>query len=226
VPYRPEGHGDHNSSIEVDLHNKDVQKRASASIGQARLMALYDILFAHKNVSVSQILLKQKDLQEPNILTLAETCNFLLQMGVVPILNKNDVTNVEEPDSEKSEADKKPHLTDNDSLACYLANHIGVDLVILLTDVDGVYTALPSTPGAKIIPLITVGTTTTIGDPVSGMGKGGMQAKVIAAAKALNYAKFPAIIIANGFQQDSIVRVVRGESVGTLIIKEMAEAKL
>jgi len=219
------------ASIEVVSNHKDVQKRASAAIGQARLMALYDLLFAHKNISVSQILLKHKDLREPNIFHLAETCNFLLQLGVVPILNENDVTNFDEKEEKnvpKSEEDAKPLLTDNDALACHIASHIGVDLVILLTDVNGVYTAHPSTPGAKVIPLIdsSVGTNAnTMGSGSSGFGRGGMEAKISAAGKALNSARVPMIIIANGFQQNTILQVARGESVGTLIVKLSVETK-
>jgi len=208
------------AGLEFPSAAKDVQKRASAAIGQARLMALYDLLFTHKNVSVSQILLKHKDLHEPNIFHLAETCNFLLQLGVVPILNENDVTNFDESEV-MIKANQQSLLTDNDALACHLASHIGVDLVILLTDVDGVYTAPPSTPGARVIPLIdsTVGTTATTGGAVSGLGRGGMQAKISAAGKALNSSRVPMIIIANGFHQNTILEVADGRSVGTLIVK-------
>jgi len=211
----------------VTANNPAVQKRASAAIGQARLMALYDILFAHKNISVSQILLKNKDLLEPNIMHLAETCNFLLKLGVVPILNENDVTNIDEQQGKIVKSDEKPLLSDNDSLACHLASHIGVDLVILLTDVDGVYTAPPSTPGARVIPLIdsVVGTNATTTGSVSGLGRGGMQAKIQAAGRALNSARVPVIIIANGFHQNTILRVTRGESIGTLIVKVQDELR-
>jgi len=206
-------------------HIKDVEKRASAAIGQARLMALYDLLFAHKNVSVSQILLKHKDLREPNIYHLAETCNFLLQLGVVPILNENDVTNVAELHAKTEKVTSEaPILTDNDALACHLASYIGVDLVILLTDVEGVYTAPPSTPGAKVIPLInslegSKANTKTPEGMESGLGRGGMEAKIAAAGRALNSARVPMIVIANGYHQNTIVRVARGDDVGTLIVR-------
>jgi len=205
--------------------SENAEKRACAAIGQARLMTLYEMLFNHKNVSCSQILLTNQDLKQDQLGRLAETCNLLLDMDVVPILNENDVTNTKETQSvsEPSKTNDKPIISDNDALACKLACNLGVDLVILLTDVDGVYTCPPSMPGAKIISSIKQNCAssevhTTLPDGSSGgTGRGGMAAKINAVSGALDQVR--AIIIANGFRQDSILRAVAGQTVGTLIAK-------
>jgi len=210
--------------------SENAEKRACAAIGQARLMTLYEMLFNHKNVSCSQILLTNQDLKQDQLGRLAETCNLLLDMDVVPILNENDVTNTKETQSsEPSKTADKPIISDNDALACKLACNLGVDLVILLTDVDGVYTCPPSMPGAKIISSIKQNCSsevhTTLPDGSSGgTGRGGMAAKINAVSGALDSVR--AIIIANGFRQDSILRAVAGQTVGTLIAKSSAPATM
>jgi len=190
-----------------------VQKRASAAIGQARLMSLYDNLFAVRNVSCSQILLENRDFTQPGITSLAETCSYLLRLGVVPIFNGNDVTNLDE------NHDALPVHTDNDTIACTLAAHMGADLVILLTDVDGVFTAPPHFPGARIIPLLETGTKVITQTTEFG---GGMEAKISAALKT----RVPAIVIANGFSMDTITRAARGDPVGTLVNNGNLKANL
>jgi delta-1-pyrroline-5-carboxylate synthetase len=198
-----------------------VEKRASAALGQARLMSLYDTLFTFKNTRASQILLTNQDLANPNMLTIVDTCNYLLSIGAVPVFNENDVTNmkghVPTPTLSKPSA-----VTDNDALACHLAGQLGVDLVLLLTDVDGVYTAPPSTPGARIIHTMNQSSSVNTKNPdgtTSGLGRGGMEAKISAASKALD-TRVPAIVIGNGFKQDTINRAVSGELIGTLIINQ------
>jgi len=211
-----------------------VEKRASAAIGQARLMTLYDCFFSQKNLSCSQILLEHKDLSQPHISKLAATCLYLLENGVIPILNENDVTNLpKSPDVslstplDKIPTQEKPLLTDNDALACILAGHLKADLVILLTDVDGVYNIHPSLPDSKVISLIDQSNVkvSTTGGSVNGLGRGGMEAKLAAVSKALN-THVPAILIASGFQSDSIALALRGENVGTLIVGKNLPQKL
>jgi len=132
-----------------------------------------------------------------------------------------DVNNTKK--TEQQPAFEKPAaVTDNDALACHIAGQLGVDLVLLLTDVDGVYTAPPSTPGAKIIHTMNQGLCVDTKNPdgtSSGLGRGGMEAKISAASKALG-TRVPAIIIGNGFKPETITRAVSGELVGTLIINE------
>lgn len=211
-----------------------VEKRASAAIGQARLMTLYETFFAQKNLSCSQILLEHKDLSQPHIAKLTATCVYLLENGVIPIFNENDVTNLpKSPDLsqsvpvDKTPTQDKPLLTDNDALACILAGHLEADLVILLTDVDGVYNVHPSLPDSKVVSLINQADVkvSTAGGSVSGLGRGGMEAKLTAVSQALN-SHVPAILIASGFQSDSITLALRGENVGTLIVGKNLPLKL
>jgi len=177
-------------------------------------MILY---FLKKNVSCSQILLEHKDLSQPHISKLTATCLFLLEKGVVPIFNENDVTYLPKSPHlslstpvDKSPTQDKPFLTDNDELACILAGHLKADLVILLTDVDGVYNIHPSLPDSKVVTLIDHSN-------VKVSTAGGMESKLAATSQALN-THVPAILIASGFQSDSITLALRGENVGTLIV--------
>jgi len=206
-------------SVSSGLNGSDsIEKRASAALGQARLMTLYDTLFTHKNIRASQILITNNDLG-PNMNFIVDTCNYLLSVGAVPVFNENDVTNTKRNDSFHTGYDKPPLVSDNDALACHLGGKLGVDLVLLLTDVDGVFTAPPSTPGAKIIhtlqPSLSVNTKNPDGSS-SGLGRGGMEAKISAAS----HTQVPAIIIGNGFKPDTICRAVSGDLVGTLIINQ------
>jgi len=191
-----------------------IEKRASAAIGQARLMALYDTLFSYKNVSCSQILLTNDDLDGCRINNLKQTCEYLLGLGVVPILNENDVTNL----PAGIYRGDGPFISDNDALACRLAGHLSVHLVLLLTDVDGVYTLPPSIPGAQVIRTIRSDISPQIHTSGSSeFGRGGMTAKIDATEHALSTG-VPAIVIASGYKRNTLTKVLDGLPVGTLII--------
>jgi len=199
----------------VGSENSDqIEKRASAAIGQARLMALYDTLFSYKNVSCSQILLTNDDLDGCRITNLKQTCEYLLGLGVVPILNENDVTNL----PAGLNRNEGPFISDNDALACRLAGHLNVHLVLLLTDVDGVYTLPPSIPGAQVIRTIRSDLSHTIHTSGSSeFGRGGMTAKIDATEHAISTG-VPAIVIASGYRRNTLTKVLDGVPVGTLII--------
>lgn len=206
-----------------NVSESQICKRASASIGQARLMSLYDTLFSYKNVSCSQILLTNDDLNGEKIENLKQICHYLLEIGVVPILNENDVTNLT--------GTTPPLISDNDALACRLASHLNVNLVILLTDVDGVYNLPPSIPGATVIRTIRNGVGNADikmrSDGNSGMGRGGMTAKMDASCRAVEKG-VPAIVIASGLRKNTLVKVLAGHPVGTLIVghQDVSLAKL
>jgi len=206
-----------------NVSESQIFKRASAAIGQARLMSLYDTLFSYKNVSCSQILLTNDDLSGERIDNLKQTCHYLLEIGVVPILNENDVTNLT--------GTTAPLIADNDALACRIAGHLNVDLVVLLTDVDGVYTLPPSIPGATVIRTIRNGVGNTEiklrSEGNSGMGRGGMTAKMDASCRAVEKG-VPAIVIASGLKKNTLVKVLAGHPVGTLIVghQNIQSAKL
>jgi len=198
----------------VAENSDHIEKRASAAIGQARLMSLYDTLFSYKNVSCSQILLTNDDLDGCRVNNLKQTCEYLLGIGVVPILNENDVTNL----PAGIYPGDRPFISDNDALACRLAGHLNVHLVLLLTDVDGVYTLPPSIPGAQVIRTIRSDHSQTINTSGSSeFGRGGMTAKIDATEHAISTG-VPAIVIASGYKKNTLMKVLDGAPVGTLII--------
>ena len=130
--------------------NDLVFQQASAATGQSVLMAKYRELFREHGVKVAQILLTAEDLS--NRAAYLHTCNvleMLLKLGVVPIINENDVTSVDElkPVTEGY----RVNFSDNDILSALVANAMRADLVIILSDVDGLYTKDPQDPTAELI---------------------------------------------------------------------------
>ncbi len=129
---------------------KDVTfQQAAAATGQSVLMAKYREFFKKYGLKVAQILLTAEDLS--NRAAYVHTCDvlsLLLKVGVVPIINENDVTSVDELMHAEG---YKVNFSDNDHLSVLVAGAVGANLVIILSDVDGLYTADPSQPGAELI---------------------------------------------------------------------------
>ncbi len=190
-----------------------VFKQAAAATGQSVLMAKYRKLFREHNLKVAQILLTAEDLS--NRAAYVHTRNvldMLLSLGVVPIINENDVTSVDElkPVNEGYKA----NFSDNDILSVLVASAIEADLVIILSDVEGLYTADPSKPDAVIIR--TVENVTVELKSLGGkskLGRGGIQSKVRAAEIATTCG-IP-VVIANARRENVIVDVLAGKEVGT-----------
>jgi glutamate 5-kinase len=185
-----------------------VDRQACAAAGQSALMGLYDTLFGKLGVPVAQVLLTEDDLHvRRRYLHLAATLERLLGLGVVPVINENDAVSTAEI------ALHGPRVFgDNDRLSALVASSLEADLLLLLTDVDAVYTAPPGEPGAARIPIYE-------GDAVrlgagSALGRGGMGAK-IAAAK-VGQAAGVHVVVASASAPDIVARVVAGEDVGTL----------
>ena len=125
---------------------KDITtKQAAAAVGQCELMYTYDRLFSQYNHTVAQMLLTWEDFDHENRLrNLRSTLERLLQLGAIPIVNENDSIAIEEYS-----------LGDNDTLAALVAQCIHADLVVLLSDIDGLFTADPhSDPNARLIPVV------------------------------------------------------------------------
>jgi glutamate 5-kinase len=191
-----------------------VFQQAAAAAGQGVLMAKYRELFLPFNLKVAQILLTAEDLS--NRASYLHTCNvlgMLLKLGVVPIINENDVTSVDElmPVNEGY----RVNFSDNDILSVLVANAIGADLVIILSDVEGLYTSDPSNPDAKIIRTV-VNITAELKNGLGGkskQGRGGIQSKVRAAEIATTCG-IP-VVIANTHRKNVIVDVLAGKEVGT-----------
>jgi len=163
---------------------------------------------------VAQILLTAEDLS--NRASYLHTCNvlsMLLKLGVVPIINENDVTSIDEllPVNEGY----RVNFSDNDILSVLVGNAIGADLILILSDVEGLYSSDPSKPGAKIIRSVE-NVTIELKNSVKGkskLGRGGIQSKVRAAEIATTCG-IP-VVIANSRRENVIVDVLAGKEVGT-----------
>jgi glutamate 5-kinase len=195
-------------------HNDIVFQQASAAAGQSVLMAKYREFFKEHGLKVAQILLTAEDLS--NRASYVHTCNvlgMLLKLGVVPIINENDVTSVDEltPLTEGY----RVNFSDNDILSVLVANAIRADLVVILSDVDGIYTTDPQKPEAKVIKTVE-NITQELKSTLNGksrLGRGGIQSKVKAAEIATNCG-IP-VVVANGRRENVLIDVLAGKDIGT-----------
>ncbi|MBQ4612775.1 MAG: glutamate 5-kinase [Clostridia bacterium] len=187
-------------------------KQAAAAVGQCELMYTYDKLFTEHNHTVAQVLLTGADLQhEGRCKNFHNTMYRLLELGVLPIINENDTVATDEI-----------VIGDNDTLGAIVATNVQADLLILLSDIDGLYTADPHTdPNAKLVSVvekITPEIEASVGGAGSKLGTGGMQTK-LSAAKQVTAAGIP-MVIANGEDPDVLYAIVDGEAVGTRFLPE------
>ncbi len=182
-------------------------KQAVAAIGQLHLMHLYQKFFSEYGKCVGQILLSKDDiLNKKRSLNAKNTFESLLHFGAIPIVNENDAVVVDEI-----------KVGDNDTLSAYVARLIGADLLILLSDIDGLYTGNPKTdPSAEkldFVPEVTSEILNLAGGSGSSLGTGGMTTK-LSAAKIVNDGGIH-MIIANSFEPQVLVRLLEGEYLGT-----------
>ena len=187
-----------------------VTKQAAAAVGQCELMYTYDRLFGQYNHTVAQMLLTWADFEHENRrVNLHNTLERLLELGAIPIINENDPISCEEYS-----------LGDNDTLAALVAECIRADLVILLSDIDGLYTADPHThTDARLIPVvedITPEIDRLAGGAGSALGTGGMATKISAARRAT--AAGVDLIIANGSHAEVLYDIMDGKAVGTRFV--------
>jgi glutamate 5-kinase len=185
-------------------------KQAAAAVGQSRLMWAYEKSFERLGIMVAQILLTHHDLADRRrFLNARHTLAALIGFGVVPVINENDTVAVDEI-----------RVGDNDTLAAEVAHLADADLLIILSDVDGLFTEDPrKNPTARLIPLITEITEDI--ERRSGMattfeGTGGMATKVRAAKKVGEYG-VPTLIL-NGQQPELLPKVLAGEPGGSLFL--------
>lgn len=191
-------------------------KQACAAIGQAKLMMVYQKIFAEYNAIAAQVLMTKNTITNDVSRVNAEnTFEELLKLGVIPVVNENDTVST-------YEIEQVQKFGDNDRLSAIVASIIGADLLILLSDIDGMYTDDPNkNPDARFISLVE-----KIDDNLMNMGKdssgsnvgtGGMSAKIVAAQIA-NYSGAD-MVITNGSDVLNISRVINGEEVGTLFLQ-------
>ncbi len=185
-------------------------KQVLASVGQSRLMNVYAQLFDHHGITVAQALLTRADLADrAGYLNTRNTLLALLELEVLCIVNENDVVAVDEIQEAK--------FGDNDNLSAMVANLVDADLLLILTDIAGLYTADPQrNPDARLIPQvykIDSKIKRLVTDTASTLGTGGMITKIEAAKLAT--ASGVTVVIADGRDPDIIVRLAAGEAVGT-----------
>ncbi|HOJ71378.1 MAG TPA: glutamate 5-kinase [Syntrophorhabdaceae bacterium] len=190
---------------------KEIEKRqALASIGQVLLMKMYLDVFEKKDIKIGQILLTHEDIASKNrCLNLMNTLNALINMDIVPVINENDALSF-----------KEIKFGDNDNLSALIAQISNADLLLLLSDVEGLYEKDPKRyPDARIIKLverIDKDIEKTAGGTRSEKSIGGMVSKLEAAKKA-GYYGIPTRIV-KGDIKDIIPRVITGEEIGTLFL--------
>lgn len=174
-------------------------------------MSTYNMMFSRLSLKCAQVLITQSDFSNRDRYTyLSETLQRLSQLGVVPIINENDVVT---GSSQLDPATAGQVFSDNDTLAALIGASGQADAVLMMTDVDAVFTKPPGTPGAERIAVYSNSTSFEEGAK-STMGRGGMGSKIGAASKAA-YAGANCII-ANGIYLTNITKVFDGEDIGTL----------
>lgn len=182
-------------------------KQAAAAVGQCELMYTYDKLFSEYSHTVAQLLMTGEDFSsEERHDNFRNTMNRLLELQVLPVINENDTV-----------ATQEIKVGDNDTLSAMVAASIKADLLVLLSDIDGLYTADPhKDPNAKLIPEIRELTPDIMalgGDAGSSLGTGGMRTKLNAAKISLGAGCD--MVIANGEKPSLLYDICEGKSVGT-----------
>ena len=173
--------------------------QACAAVGQSRLMALYDDAFDRLGCRIAQVLLTEDDFRDPvRHANLRATLDSLLTLGVIPIVNENDTVSTIELERPSGGEQRERVFGDNDKLSALLLEHIGADLLVLLSDVDGLYDRDPQSAGAVVL-----GHVLRVDERVlslahggNGRGRGGMLSKLESVRIALKAGK--QAVIANG----------------------------
>ncbi len=192
-----------------------VDRQACAAAGQGALVAFYDGLFVRLGSQCAQILLTEEDFHfRQRFNNLTATLERLLELGAIPILNENDTLSTAELALEKGAV-----FGDNDRLSALVAAYLGADALVLLSDVDGVYTRPPAEPGAARVPVFSADTRIVEGLG-SAMGRGGMGSKIAAARLAARSGVHA--VITSGDLPDAVLRVLAGDDIGTLFPAETA----
>jgi len=189
------------------------QLQAIAAVGQSALVEAYDRNLRLHGHHAAQVLLIADDLDNrTRYLNIRNTLLTLLELGAVPIINENDTVSVEE---------LQTTFGDNDRLAAMVTNLIRAPLLVLLSDVDGLYDGDPADPQSKVIPTVThldESTWALVRDRSTGLSKGGMASKLKAATMAVTAGEN--VIIASGKQPGTLARILAGEQVGTLFVAQ------
>jgi glutamate 5-kinase len=194
--------------------NDIVFQQVAAATGQSIIMATYRQLFKKHGLKVAQILLTAEDLSNrPSYLHICDVLETTLQLGVVPIINENDVTSTDELIPVMK--GYKINFSDNDLLSVLVANALEATLIIILSNVDGLYNMNPKKRGAQLIKRVER-ITPEINCEIEGkskLGKGGMKTK-LKAAEIASTSGIP-LVIANSNRENVILDIINGKQVGT-----------
>ncbi|MBQ4113822.1 glutamate 5-kinase [bacterium] len=204
--------------LNLDSTDGDGVKQACAAIGQSRLMSYYETGFATYEIPVAQILLTEDDFSTRHrYLSLRTTLNKLIEMNVVPIINQNDTVSTIELDDIL--AGMQVCFSDNDKLSALVSSELDADLLILLSDIDGLYTANPKeNPDAEFIKEVECvnDEILELGSGASDGGRGGMKTKLEAAKLVTRFGG--KVLIANGKIPYVIDKIFNAEELGTMFI--------
>jgi glutamate 5-kinase len=187
--------------------------QAVAAVGQSHLVEVYDRGLRAHGRHAAQLLLTTHDLDSrAGYLNVRNTIHALFEYGAVPIINENDTVSVDE---------LKTTFGDNDRLAAMVTNLLRAPLLVLLSDVEGLYDGDPADANSKIIPTVArldASILNLVRDKATGLSKGGMASKLEAARIATTAGEN--VVIANGRTPGNLARILAGETVGTLILAQ------
>lgn len=200
--------------LKLDKRPADISRlQAVAAVGQMRLMETYDRVFRKHGRHAAQVLLTAEDVENrTRYLNVRNTLLRLLEYGAIPIINENDTVSV---------AELMTTFGDNDRLAGLVTTLVRAPLLVIFSDVDGLYDGDPRAPESKLIPTVSHFDETIdsyVRDKLTGLSKGGMASKIKAARMVT--AAGENVIIASGRQPGLLKRIVAGESVGTLFVAQ------
>ena len=189
--------------------------QAAAAVGQMGLVQMYETKLRGCGVGSAQVLLTHADLADrERYLNARSTLLTLLRLGVVPVINENDTV-----------VNDEIKFGDNDTLGALVANLVEADVLVILTDQKGLYTADPRRdPAAEFVHVARAGDVrleAMAGGAGSGIGKGGMITKILAAKRAAGSGA--STVIAWGREPDVLLRLVKGESIGTCLVAQTAK---
>lgn len=195
-------------------------KQACAAIGQSKLMSIYENGFDTYGLTAAQILLTEDDFSvRERYLSLRTTFNKLLELEVIPVINQNDTVSTLEIAPRFAADDMQVCFSDNDKLSALVASELDADLLIILSDIDGLYDSNPKTnPNAQLIKCVSEVNEEimSLGTGASDGGRGGMETKLQAAHMVTRFGG--KVLIANGKEPYVIKRIFEGEDLGTMFL--------
>ena len=206
--------------LNLDNTNGTAIKQACAAIGQGKLMSIYESGFETYGLIAAQILLTEDDFSvREKYLSLRTTLNKVIELGAIPIINQNDTVSTLDVNFRYLKEDMQVCFSDNDKLSSLVASELDADLLIILSDIDGLYDSNPkNNPDAKLIKKVEKidEDIFALAQGVSDGGRGGMETKLKAAKLVTRFGG--KMLIANGKTPYIIQKIFKGEDLGTMFL--------